>query len=60
MCGIYCVYKQSRSCQLPFCAIFHFEIVCLLVYIYVMYNLYWLIRSHVGSSIIYRHNIVWE
>ena len=28
MCGIYCVYKQSRSCQLPFCAspIFHFEI----------------------------------
>ena len=27
MCGIYCVYKQSRSCQLPFCAspIFHFE-----------------------------------
>ena len=38
MCGIYCVYKQSRSCQLPFCAspIFHFEIgdfsVYLLVY----------------------------
>ena len=28
MCGIYCVYKQSRSCQLSFCAspIFHFEI----------------------------------
>ena len=28
MCGIYCVYKQSRSCQLPFSAspIFHFEI----------------------------------
>ena len=28
MCGIYCVYKQSRSCQLPFCTspIFHFEI----------------------------------
>ena len=28
MCGIYCVYKQSGSCQLPFCAspIFHFEI----------------------------------
>ena len=28
MCGIYCVYKQSRSCQLPFCAspLFHFEI----------------------------------
>ena len=27
MRGIYCVYKQSRSCQLPFCAspIFHFE-----------------------------------
>ena len=27
MCGIYCVYKQSRYCQLPFCAspIFHFE-----------------------------------
>ena len=27
MCGIYCVYKQSRSCQLPFCAspTFHFE-----------------------------------
>ena len=20
MCGIYCVYKQSRSCQLSFCA----------------------------------------
>ena len=19
MCGIYCVYKQSSSCQLPFC-----------------------------------------
>ena len=28
MCGIYCVYKQSRSCQLPYCAspIFYFEI----------------------------------
>ena len=33
MYGIYCVYKQSRPCQLPFCAspIFHFEIVRLLV-----------------------------
>ena len=36
MCGIYCVYKQSRSCQLPFCAspIFHFEIGDFSVYIY--------------------------
>ena len=35
MCGIYCVYKQSRSCQLPFCAspIFHFEIGDFSVYI---------------------------
>ena len=39
MCGIYCVYKQSRSCQLPFCAspIFHFEMeifpfTCLLTF----------------------------
>ena len=22
MCGVYCVYKQSRSCQLSFCARF--------------------------------------
>ena len=36
MCGIYCVYKQSRSCQLPFCAspIFHFEIGDFSVYLY--------------------------
>ena len=36
MCGIYCVYKQSRSCQLPVCAspIFHFEIGDFSVYIY--------------------------
>ena len=35
MCGIYCVYKQSRSCQLPFCAspIFHFEIGDFSVYL---------------------------
>ena len=35
MCGIYCVYKQSRSCQLPFCAspIFHFEIGAFSVYL---------------------------
>ena len=34
MCGIYCVYKQSRSCQLPFCAspIFHFEIEVYCIY----------------------------
>ena len=38
MCGIYCVYKQSRSCQLPFCAspIFHFEIGDFSVYILVL------------------------
>ena len=38
MCGIYCVYKQSRSCQLPFCAspIFHFEIGDFYVYLYTM------------------------
>ena len=37
MCGIYCVYKQSRSCQLPFCAspIFHFEIGDFSVYLYI-------------------------
>ena len=36
MCGIYCVYKQSRSCQFPFCAspIFHFEIGDFSVYTY--------------------------
>ena len=36
MCGIYCVYKQSRSCQLPFCAspIFYFEIGDFSVYLY--------------------------
>ena len=36
MCGIYSVYKQSRSCQLPFCAspIFHFEIGDFSVYLY--------------------------
>ena len=45
MCGIYCVYKQSRSCQLPFCAspIFHFEIgdfsVYLCTFILHLYNL---------------------
>ena len=35
MCGIYCVYKQSRSCQLPFCAspIFPFEIGDFSVYL---------------------------
>ena len=35
MCGIYCVYKQSKSCQLPFCAspIFHFEIGDFSVYL---------------------------
>ena len=35
MCGIYCVYKQSKSCQLPFCAspIFHFEIGDFSVYV---------------------------
>ena len=35
MCGIYCAYKQSRSCQLPFCAspIFHFEIGDFSVYL---------------------------
>ena len=37
MCGIYmyCVYKQSRSCQLPFCAspIFHFQIGDFSVYL---------------------------
>ena len=34
MCGIYyCVYQQSRSCQLPFCAspTFNVEIFHLLV-----------------------------
>ena len=38
MCGIYCVYKQSRSCQLPFCAspIFHFEIGDFSVYLYIL------------------------
>ena len=37
MCGIYCVYKQSRSCQLPLCAspIFHFEIGDFSVYLYI-------------------------
>ena len=41
MCGIYCVYKQSRPCQLPFCAspIFHFEIGDFSVYI--SYNWYY-------------------
>ena len=40
MCGIYCVYKQSRSCQLPFCAspIFHFEIGDFSIYMY-LYNI---------------------
>ena len=35
MAYIYCVYKQSRSCQLPFCAspIFHFEIGDFSVYL---------------------------
>ena len=35
MCGIYCVYKQSSSCQLPFCTspIFHFEIGDFSVYL---------------------------
>ena len=38
MCGIYCVYKQSRSCQLPFCAspIFHFEIGDFSVYLCIL------------------------
>ena len=36
MCSIYCVYKQSRACQLHFCAspIFHFEIGNFSVYLY--------------------------
>ena len=35
MCGIYCVYKQSRSCQLPFCAspIYRLEIGDFSVYL---------------------------
>ena len=42
MCGIYCVYKQSRSCQLPFCAspIFHFETGDFSVYLYYVYRAY--------------------
>ena len=38
MCGIYCVYKQSRSCQLPFCAspIFHFEME---IFPFILYTL---------------------
>ena len=37
MAYVYCVYKQSRSCQLPFCAspIFHFEIGDFSVYLYI-------------------------
>ena len=40
MCGIYCVYKQSRSCQLHFCAspIFHFEIGDFPVYLYTLHH----------------------
>ena len=38
MCGIYCVYKQSRSCQLPFCTspIFHLEIGDFSIYLYTL------------------------
>ena len=51
MCGIYCVYKQSRSCQLPFCAspIFHFEIGDFSVYyIYITVVLHVYYRAGIG------------
>ena len=52
MCGIYCVYKQSRSCQLPFCAspIFHFEIGDFSVYIYIcMSNKRTMLNQHFAA-----------
>ena len=53
MCGIYCVYKQSRSCQLPFCAspIFHFEIGDFSVYLYILQvneKFFELKKGHIG------------
>ena len=56
MCGIYCVYKQSRSCQLPFCAspIFHFEIGDFSVYIYIYIRSLTFTKTHatiIGASL---------
>ena len=60
MCGIYCVYKQSRSCQLPFCAspIFHFEIGDFSIYYNYIYtrtshynDLLYIIITRYGSTL---------
>ena len=63
MCGIYCVYKQSRYCQLPFCAspIFHFEIGDFSIYLSTILFTYtliaWMVKTatNVCTYIAYQH-----
>ena len=56
MCGIYCVYKQSRSCQLLFCAspIFHFDFS---VY---MYDSHRVIMMYMSGSRFYIHTNMYD